>query len=62
MSTAQFESAVSTIIDGSALDQARSFATLMVQVDVARDCEQRVQLDPKSGPSALPARPAGVLN
>jgi len=44
MSTAQFESAGSALVDRSALQQGRSFATLMVHVDVARDCEQRVQL------------------
>ncbi len=44
MSTAQFESAVSAIVDRSALQQVRSFATLMVHLDVAHDCEQRVQL------------------
>jgi nucleotide-binding universal stress UspA family protein len=44
MTTAQFKSAVNAIVDRSALQQGRSFATLMVHVDVARDCEQRVQL------------------
>src|SRR5262249_29132025 len=34
----------SAILDRSALQQGRSFATLMVHVEVARDCEQRVQL------------------
>jgi nucleotide-binding universal stress UspA family protein len=43
MTTAQFESSVSAIVDRSTL-QGRSFATMMVHVDVARDCEQRIQL------------------
>jgi hypothetical protein len=44
MTTAQFESSVSAIADRNTPRQGRSFATMMVHVDVARDCEQRVQL------------------
>src|SRR5262249_30325769 len=44
MPTAPFESSVSAIGDPSALPQGQSFATMMVHLDVARDCEQRVQL------------------
>jgi nucleotide-binding universal stress UspA family protein len=44
MTTAQFENSVSAIADRSTPQQGRSFATMMVHVDVARDCEQRVQL------------------
>jgi nucleotide-binding universal stress UspA family protein len=44
MTTAQFESSVSAIADRSTPQQGQSFATMMVHVDVARDCEQRIQL------------------
>ena len=44
MTTASLESSVSANVDRSALPQGHSFATIMVHVDVARDCEQRVQL------------------
>jgi nucleotide-binding universal stress UspA family protein len=44
MTTAQFENSVSAIAGRSTPQQGRSFATMMVHVDVARDCEQRVQL------------------
>jgi len=44
MTTVQFESSISAIVDRSTLQQERSFATLMVHVDAACDCEQRVQL------------------
>jgi nucleotide-binding universal stress UspA family protein len=44
MTTGQFENSVSAIADRSTPQQGRSFATMMVHVDVARDCEQRVQL------------------
>jgi nucleotide-binding universal stress UspA family protein len=33
-----------SLLDRGILDQRSSFATMMVHVDVARDCEQRVQL------------------
>jgi nucleotide-binding universal stress UspA family protein len=35
---------MTTAVDRSTPQQGRSFATMMVHVDVARDCEQRVQL------------------
>ena len=41
MTTAQLESAILT---RGALPIGRSLATIMVHVDVARDCEQRIQL------------------
>jgi nucleotide-binding universal stress UspA family protein len=44
MTTAQFEGSVSAIADRSTPQQGQSFATMMVHVDVARDCEQRIQL------------------
>jgi nucleotide-binding universal stress UspA family protein len=44
MTTVQFENSVSAIAGRSTPQQGRSFATMMVHVDVARDCEQRVQL------------------
>jgi len=44
MTTVQFENSVSAIAGRSTPQQGRSFATIMVHVDVARDCEQRVQL------------------
>ena len=44
MTTVQFEDSVSAIAGRSTPQQGRSFATMMVHVDVARDCEQRVQL------------------
>jgi nucleotide-binding universal stress UspA family protein len=43
MITAQSKSAVSFILDRGKPEQAMSFATMMVHVDVERDCEQRVQ-------------------
>ena len=44
MTTVQFENSVSAIAGRSTPQQGRSFATMMVHVDVARDCEQRIQL------------------
>jgi nucleotide-binding universal stress UspA family protein len=44
MTTVQFENSVSAIAGRSTPQQGRSFATMMVHIDVARDCEQRVQL------------------
>ena len=44
MTTVQFENSVNAIDDRSTRQQGQSFATMMVHVDVARDCEQRVQL------------------
>ena len=41
MTTAQFESAILT---RGALPIGRSLTTIMVHVDVVRDCEQRIQL------------------
>jgi nucleotide-binding universal stress UspA family protein len=67
MTTARFESSVSAIIDRGTLPQGRSFATMMVHVDVARDCEQRIQLAlaladrfeaTLIGVAGLPLRPA----
>jgi nucleotide-binding universal stress UspA family protein len=69
MTTASFESSVSAIVDRSALPQAQSFATMMVHLDVERDCEQRVQLAlaladrfeaTLIGVAGLPLRPAFV--
>jgi nucleotide-binding universal stress UspA family protein len=67
MTTASFESSVSAIVDRSALLQGQSFATMMVHLDVERDCEQRVQLAlalagrfeaTLIGVAGLPLRPA----
>jgi nucleotide-binding universal stress UspA family protein len=67
MTTAQFESSVSAIAGRRTPQQGRSFATMMVHVDVARDCEQRVQLAlalahrfeaTLIGVAGLPLRPA----
>jgi nucleotide-binding universal stress UspA family protein len=70
MTTAQFESSVSAFFDRGPLPQVpqrRSFATMMVHVDVARDCEQRIQLAlaladrfeaTLIGVAGLPLRPA----
>jgi nucleotide-binding universal stress UspA family protein len=44
MTTAQSESSVRSVLDRGALEQGSSFATMMVHVDVARDCEPRVQV------------------
>jgi nucleotide-binding universal stress UspA family protein len=44
MTTVQFENSFDAIAGRSTPQQGRSFATMMVHVDVARDCEQRVQL------------------
>jgi nucleotide-binding universal stress UspA family protein len=44
MITAQAESSASSILDRGRPEQAMSFATMMVHVDVARDSECRVQL------------------
>jgi nucleotide-binding universal stress UspA family protein len=43
MITAQSKSSVSPILDRGEPERAMSFATMMVHVDVERDCEQRVQ-------------------
>src|SRR6516162_9709279 len=42
--TAQSESSVGSFLDRGQLEQAMSFTTIMVHIDVERDCEQRVQL------------------
>src|SRR6266536_751107 len=39
MTTAQSESSVRSVLDRGALERGSSFATMMVHVDVARDCE-----------------------
>jgi nucleotide-binding universal stress UspA family protein len=44
MSTAQSESSLSSIFGRATSEQAWSFATIMVHLDVTRDCESRVQL------------------
>ncbi len=40
----QSESSVGSFLDHRKPEQAMSFTTMMVHVDVERDCEQRVQL------------------
>lgn len=42
--TAQSESSVGLFLDRREPEQAMSFTTMMVHIDVERDCEQRVQL------------------
>ena len=44
VTTAQSKSSVGSLLDHSKPEQAMSFTTMMVHVDVERDCEQRVQL------------------
>jgi nucleotide-binding universal stress UspA family protein len=44
MSTAQSQSSLSCILGRATPEQTRSFATMMVHLDVTRDCESRVQL------------------
>jgi nucleotide-binding universal stress UspA family protein len=44
MTTAQLKSSVSAVLDRETLALGQLFATIMVHVDVARDCEQRIQL------------------
>jgi nucleotide-binding universal stress UspA family protein len=44
MSKAQSESSLSSILGRATPEQAWSFATMMVHLDVTRDCESRVQL------------------
>src|SRR5215468_3555230 len=41
---AQSESSVGSFLDRGQLEQAMSFTTMMVHLDIERDCEQRVQL------------------
>ena len=66
MTMAQSESSV-RILDHGTLKQGPSFATMMVHVDVARDCEQRIELAlaladrfeaTLIGVAGLPLRPA----
>jgi nucleotide-binding universal stress UspA family protein len=67
MTMAQSESSVRSILDHGTLKQGPSFATMMVHVDVARDCEPRVQVAlalaarfqaPLIGVAGLALRPA----
>jgi nucleotide-binding universal stress UspA family protein len=44
VATTQSESSVGSFLDRRKPEQAMSFTTMMVYVDVERDCEQRVQL------------------
>ena len=44
VTTAQSESSVGSFLDRGQAEQAMPFTTMMVHVDVERDCEQRVQL------------------
>ena len=44
VTTAQSESLVGSGLDRHKSEQAMSFTTIMVHIDVERDCEQRVQL------------------
>ena len=44
VATTQSESSVGAFLDRRKSEQAMSFTTMMVYVDVERDCEQRVQL------------------
>ena len=44
VTTAQSESSVGSFLDRGQLEQAMSFTTMMVHLDIERDCEQRVQL------------------
>jgi nucleotide-binding universal stress UspA family protein len=44
MTMAQSESSVRSVLDHGTLEQGSSFATMMVHLDVTRDCESRVQL------------------
>jgi nucleotide-binding universal stress UspA family protein len=44
VTTVQSQDSVGTILDRRKREQDMSFATIMVHVDIERDCEQRVQL------------------
>ena len=44
VTTAQSESSVGSFLDRGQAEQAMPFTTMMVHLDVERDCEQRVQL------------------
>src|SRR6516164_2870734 len=44
VTTSRSESSVGSFLDRGQLEQAMSFTTMMVHLDVERDCEQRVQL------------------
>jgi nucleotide-binding universal stress UspA family protein len=44
VTTAQSESSVGSFLGCGQVEQAMSFTTMMVHLDVERDCEQRVQL------------------
>src|ERR1700757_3591827 len=44
LATARSKSSAGSFVDCRKLEQAMSFTTMMVHVDVERDCEQRVQL------------------
>src|SRR5499427_2945437 len=44
VTTSRSESSVGSFLDRGQLEQVVSFTTMMVHVDVERDCEQRVQL------------------
>ena len=44
VTTSRSESSVGSFLDRGQLEQAMSFITMMVHLDVERDCEQRVQL------------------
>ena len=44
VTTSRSENSVRSFLDRGELEQAMSFTTMMVHLDVERDCEQRVQL------------------
>ena len=44
LTTARSKSSAGSFVDCRKLEQAMSFTTMMIHVDVERDCEQRVQL------------------
>src|SRR5262245_42617645 len=44
VTTSRSENSVGSFLDRGQLEQAMSFTTMMVHLDVERDCEQRVQL------------------
>ena len=44
VTTSRSENSVGSFFDCGQLEQAMSFTTMMVHLDVERDCEQRVQL------------------
>ena len=44
VTTAQSESSVGSFLDRGQAEQAMPFTTMMVHLDIERDCEQRVQL------------------